>query len=233
MVAGYCELIAKRCDGLGDEARDLISRAVQATQRMKELINALLQYSGVGKKGQASSFTDCNALLEVTLTNLSAFIEERGAHVSADELPTVAGDSVQLGQVLQNLISNAIKFADTSPRIHVGVREEGGEYVFFVRDNGVGIPSDGREHLFEAFHRLHPGRDSPGTGIGLAICKKIVERNGGRIWAESLPGQGSTFYFTLAVRDAASEAIAVAAASHASSHDLASGHRRRVARRAH
>jgi light-regulated signal transduction histidine kinase (bacteriophytochrome) len=130
--------------------------------------------------------------------HLQLAIEESGAEVTAGPLPTVIGDEIQLVQVFQNLISNAIKFRSERPiRVQVGAERAEGEWQFWVRDNGIGIEPEYAERLFLLFQRLHRGKEYPGTGIGLAICKKIVERHGGRIWVESEPGKGSTFYFAL------------------------------------
>jgi signal transduction histidine kinase len=147
--------------------------------------------------------TDCKTLLEVTLENLEASIRERGAHVAVDPLPTVIADTMQLGQVFQNLISNAVKFSPDSPHIHVGCEQRPTEFVFFVRDNGIGIDPSKCDRIFEAFVRLNTAREYPGTGIGLSICKKIVERHGGRIWVESSPGHGASFFFTIPRREVA------------------------------
>jgi light-regulated signal transduction histidine kinase (bacteriophytochrome) len=168
---------------------------------MQELVSGLLLYSRIGAKRGLAHSTDCETLLQVTLENLEASIKDKSAQVSVDRLPIVVADTMQLGQVFQNLISNAIKFARGVPRIHVGCEEKPTEFVFFVRDKGIGIDPNKLDRIFEAFVRLHSGNEYPGTGIGLSICKKIVERQGGRIWVESAPGEGSVFYFTVPRRD--------------------------------
>jgi signal transduction histidine kinase len=202
MVSGYCELLDRRCaKSLDGDSRDLIQSAISGTRRMQELVSGLLLYSRIGAKRGLPHSTDCETLLQVTLENLEASIRDRGAQVSVDRLPIVVADTMQLGQVFQNLISNAIKFARGVPRIHVGCEEKSTEFVFFVRDKGIGIDPNKFDRIFEAFVRLHSGNEYPGTGIGLSICKKIVERHGGRIWVESAPGEGSVFYFTVPRRD--------------------------------
>ena len=201
MVSGYCELLEKKCEKrLGRDARDLIQSAISGARRMQELVSGLLQYSRIGAKRGMPHSTDCQTLLEVTLENLDASIRERSAEVTFDRMPTVVADTMQLGQVFQNLISNAIKFSSDAPRVHVGYEERLGEHVFSVRDRGIGIDPAKRDRIFEAFVRLNVG-EYPGTGIGLSICKKIVERHGGLIWVESEPGRGATFYFTLRAAD--------------------------------
>jgi signal transduction histidine kinase len=214
MVSGYCELLDRRCASrLDGDARDLIQSAISGTRRMQELVTGLLTYSRIGAKRGLPHSTDCATLLQVTLENLEASIREKKARVVVDPLPIVIADTMQLGQVFQNLISNAIKFSRSVPRIHVGCEEKPTEYVFSVRDKGIGIDPSKFDRIFEAFVRLHGGSEYPGTGIGLSICKKIVERHGGRIWVESAPEAGSVFYFTIPRRDVAMlEAAAVARA---------------------
>jgi signal transduction histidine kinase len=203
MVSGYCELLEKRCaTELDSDARQLIHSAISGAHRMQELVSGLLLYSRIGAKRGLPHSTDCQTLLEVTLENLATSIRDKGAQITSDRLPTVVADTMQFGQVFQNLISNALKFSRGLPQIHFGCEEKPTEYVFFVRDKGIGIDPAQRERIFEAFVRLNPGGEYPGTGIGLSICKKIVERHGGRIWVESAPGEGSVFYFTIPRRDA-------------------------------
>ena len=165
------------------------------------LINDLLAYSRIATRGKDFEPTDCGAVLDRTLGDLQFAIEDSGAEVTHDPLPTVNADDMQLGQVFQNLIGNAIKFrGEESPHVHVSAEQKGKEWVFSVRDNGIGIDPEQAERIFVIFQRLHTRDEYPGTGIGLAICKKVVERHGGRIWVESEPGKGSTFYFTIPIK---------------------------------
>ncbi|NNC28844.1 PAS domain S-box protein [Longimicrobium terrae] len=199
MVASYTQLLARRYGGrLDEDAHEFIGYAVDGVQRMQALISDLLAYSRVGSRGGTMDRTDLNAVLARTLDGLGQAIEESGAQVTADTLPVVTGDAVQLGQVLQNLVANAVKFhGDAPPRVHVGAERNGAEWVIRVRDNGIGIAPEYAQRIFVIFQRLHTRAEYPGTGIGLSICKKIVERHGGRIWVESAPDGGSVFSFTL------------------------------------
>ena len=199
MVASYLQLLERRYKGrLDDDADDFINYAVDGAIRVQRLINDLLTYSHVSMRSKDFELTDSEAVLEHNLSNLQMAIEESEAVVTHDPLPTVMADSTQLRQLLQNLISNAIKFHNEKPpRVHISARQEEGEWIFSVRDNGIGIDPDYRERIFVIFQRLHGVGEFTGTGIGLALCKKIVERHGGRIWVESQPGDGSTFYFTI------------------------------------
>jgi len=202
MVASYVQLLGRRYkDKLDEHADEFIDYAVDGANRMQRLINALLDYSRVGTRGKALEPTDCEAAFEKALANLQAAVMECGATVDHDPLPTVMADDVQLTQLFQNLIGNAIKFQNEKPpHVHVAAEQKGDEWVISVRDNGIGIEPDYVERIFLIFQRLHSRSEFAGTGIGLAICKKIVERHGGRIWVESQPGKGSTFYFTIPVR---------------------------------
>ena len=170
---------------------------------MQRLIEDLLSYSRVGTRGKAFEPTDVNAVFDQAVVNLKTAVTERQAEVTRGDLPTLPADRLQLEQLLQNLISNAIKFhrPDVPPRMHVAARPDGDHWLFSVEDNGIGIETRYSDRIFAIFQRLHTRREYPGTGIGLAICKKIVERHGGRIWMASTPGQGSTFYFTLPMRE--------------------------------
>jgi PAS domain S-box-containing protein len=199
MVASYTQLLARRYRGkLDADADEFIEYAVDGARRMQALINDLLAYSRVGTRGQEFEPTDANAVFDQVMTDLGAAIEEAQAVVTRDDLPTVVVDPSQFGQLLQNLLSNAIKFrGERPPRVHVSARLEGDAWLFSVSDNGIGIAPEYTDRIFVIFQRLHSRAQYPGTGIGLAICKKIVERHGGRIWVESTPGEGSTFYFTL------------------------------------
>lgn len=199
MVASYMRLLERRYKGrLDSDADKFIAYAVDGAARMQQLINDLLEYSRVDARSGAFAPVDCTAVLKQTLATLQMTIEENLAEVSYSSLPTVMADAVQLGQVFQNLIGNAIKFqSDVAPQIHITAERNGREWVFAVRDNGIGIDPQYAERIFVIFQRLHGRGGYPGTGIGLAICKKIVEHHRGRIWVESQTGQGSTFYFTI------------------------------------
>ena len=199
MVASYAQLLGRRYEAkLDGDAREFMAYIVDGASRMKQLIEDLLAYSRVGTKGAEFKRVNAEDALKRALFNLRVAIQEAGAVVTNDPLPTLSGDEVQLGQLLQNLMSNALKFrSDSVPRIHIGVTESAKEYTFEVRDNGIGIEPQYYERIFMVFQRLHNKGEYPGTGIGLAICKKVVERHGGRIWVESRPGAGSSFYFTL------------------------------------
>jgi len=202
VVASYVQQLAERYqDKLEAEANELISYALDGAKRMQQLIVDLLAYSRIETTGQEFAPTDCEGVLQRVLGDLRVAIEESGAEVTHDPLPQVMADNVQLGQVLQNLLGNAIKFrSQQPPRIHVSARQEGQQWVFSVRDNGIGINPRYAERIFGIFERLHPRTEYPGTGIGLAICKKIVERHGGQIWVESEPGKGAAFFFTLPIK---------------------------------
>ena len=199
MVASFTQLLGKRYRGkLDQDADEFIGFAVDGATRMQRLINDLLAYSRVGTRGKSLKSTDCQVILREVRDNLMKAIEESGAVITQDPLPTVEGDEVQLLQLFQNLIGNAIKFhSSETPRIHVTAKRRGHEWVFAIEDNGIGIAAEHQERIFSIFQRLHQRSEYPGTGIGLAICKKIVERHGGRIWVESRLGKGSTFYFSI------------------------------------
>ena len=201
MVASYTQLLARRYRGkLDSDADDFIGYAVDGASRMQRLINDLLAYSRVTSQGNEFERVDCNGLLEEVLSNLRVAVEESRAEVTHDPLPTVMADGRQLGQLFQNLIGNAIKFrGEEPPEVHVSAERRTGEWLFSVRDNGIGVDPQYAERIFVIFQRLHNREEYPGTGIGLAICKKIVERHGGRIWVASQTGQGATFHFTLPI----------------------------------
>jgi PAS domain S-box-containing protein len=203
MVSSYTQLLARRYKGkLGSDADDFIAYAVDGAARMQRLIQDLLTYSRVGTKGREFVPADCERLLDQVLGDLKVAIEESGAVVTRDALPIVRGDETQIGQLLQNLIGNALKFHNQeSPHVHVSSKRNGKEWIFSVRDNGIGIDAQYAERIFVIFQRLHRRDEYPGTGIGLAVCKKIVERHGGRIWVESNQEKGATFYFTLPIQN--------------------------------
>jgi PAS domain S-box-containing protein len=198
-ISGLTQLLAQRYQGRLDEKADrYISLTVDGCQRMQQLIHGLLAYSRLITRGRPLEPVDSEAVLERSLGDLQVAIAEAGAVVTHDRLPTLTADATQLGQLFQNLIGNALKFRNIAPpRIHVSARGDGEWWTFDVADNGIGIDPQYAEQIFAIFQRLHTRDEYPGTGIGLAICKKIVERHGGRIWVESQPGQGSTFRFTL------------------------------------
>jgi light-regulated signal transduction histidine kinase (bacteriophytochrome) len=200
MVASYTQLLARRYQGKVDaDADEFIGFAVDGATRMQALINDLLAYSRVGTRGRAFEPTDAATIVNRVLADLDVAIKEAGATVTHGALPTVMGDAVQLGQLLQNLVSNAIKFrGERAPLVHISAAREGPLWHFSVHDNG--IEPEYAERIFIIFQRLHTRAEYAGTGIGLAICKKIVERHGGRIWVESKPGEGTTFHFTIPTR---------------------------------
>jgi PAS domain S-box-containing protein len=199
MVSSYMQLLESRYkDKLDQDAKDFIGYAVDGALRMQRLIQDLLAFSRVGTRGKPPVPVDSDASFNEALLNLSIAMEETNANIEVGELPKVIADKDQLVQLFQNLIGNAIKFrGNKSPEIEVSAYELDGFAQFAVRDNGIGFDSKHTDRIFVLFQRLNPREEYEGTGIGLAICKKIVERHGGRIWAESEVGKGSTFYFTL------------------------------------
>jgi PAS domain S-box-containing protein len=203
MVASYTQLLAKRYKGrLDSDADEFIAFAVDGCNRMQGLIQDLLAYSRAGTTGKALCEVAGEDALQGALRNLLITIEQSGAVVSHDSLPAIRTDETQLTQVFQNLVGNAIKYRSAEvPRVHVSAKKNGGnEWIFSVRDNGLGIAPQYFERIFILFQRLHGRNEFEGTGIGLAICKKVLERLGGRIWVESQPEKGSTFYFALPER---------------------------------
>ena len=204
MVTSYLQLLERRYAGkLDAEAREFIGFAVDGATRMRLLIDDLLDYSRVGTRGKPLAATDSAAVLRRVCEDLKLAIEEAGASVTHDEtLPRVLADESQVAQVFQNLIANSLKFRGAdAPLVHVGARREMGRWIFSVKDNGIGIHEKFFERIFVIFQRLHGHEQYEGTGIGLAVCKKIIERHEGRLWVESQPGHGATFFFTLAAAD--------------------------------
>jgi signal transduction histidine kinase len=199
MVGSYVQLLGKRYRGrLDADADEFIAYALDGALRMQRLIEDLLAYSRVGTRGAAFVSTDANAALDGALANLGLAIQESGASVTSERLPIVQADPGQLEHLFLNLISNALKFRGAEPpRVRVSVVRQGREWHFSIQDNGVGIEPQYFERIFVIFQRLHGREKYQGTGIGLAVAKKIVERHGGRIWVESTPDQGATFHFTL------------------------------------
>lgn len=200
MISSYVQLLRKRYKGkLDKDADEYIQFAVDGASRMKLLINDLLTFARVESQGQSLQETNLQNVLKWTLDNLHDLIKETKAQITFDRLPKVSGDESQLGQLLQNLLQNAIRYhKPTQPiQIHIGVTEEGKDWKFFMQDNGIGIEPQYHERIFKIFQRLHTFKEYPGTGIGLAVCKRIVERHGGKIWVESNFNQGSMFCFTI------------------------------------
>ena len=204
MVSNYTQLLAKRYEGqLDAEAQEFIAFAVDGATRMQRLISDLLAYSRVGTRSRKPEPTVFAAVLGRALANLDVAMAASGAVVTHGPLPTATADGSQMVNLLQNLIGNAIKFhAGPSPRVHLSAVQEGNVWVFCVRDEGIGIDPKHAERIFQVFERLHTREEYPGTGIGLAICKRIVEHHAGRIWVESQLGKGASFYFTIPVQGA-------------------------------
>ena len=208
MVKSFLDLLEKRySDQLDARAEEYIDYAVDGSERMQEMIRALLTLSRVGTRGKEPAPTNVEGVLARTLKSLSKVIEKSDAEITYDPLPTVVADEAQLAQVFQNLVANGIKFRHENvlPRIHISAERERDKWVFSVADNGIGIDPAQADRIFQIFQRLHTREEYEGTGIGLALCKRIVERHGGRIWVESEPGAGSTFHFTLPAAEATAE----------------------------
>jgi PAS domain S-box-containing protein len=199
MVASYTQLLADRYRGrLDDRADKYINYAVDGTQRMQALIQGLLAYSRVETEIEEFEPVNARSALALAIANLRAMIDETGSVVTTDPLPDVRADKTQLAQIFQNLINNSIKFRSHQPAcIHVSAESKNGGWQFCVKDNGIGINPKYKNKIFVVFQRLHTRQEYPGTGIGLALCKRIVDRHRGRIWFESTPGQGTSFYFTI------------------------------------
>jgi signal transduction histidine kinase len=202
-ISSYLELLADRYrEHLDARGRQWIDFTVESADRMKRLIQDLLEYSRMGRRGDPSQPTHSRMAFEAAVANLGQVMDETGASVTHGLLPTVTADGEQLTRLFQNLIGNALKFhSDQRPEVRVAAERRPGEWLFSVRDNGIGIDPQFAERIFVIFQRLHTDSDYPGTGIGLALCKRIVERHGGRIWVESQPGCGATFFFTIPDRE--------------------------------
>jgi len=199
VIAGFIKRLEKRYkDRLDEKAHEFIDYAVDGVRRVQMLIRELLAYSQVETKGRRFMPTNCAEVLEQALFSLHSAIEESGAEVTYDILPSIMADASQLSRLFQNLIGNAIKFRGKDlPRIHIAAEHRDNEWVFSVRDNGIGIDPKYFDRIFVIFQRLHTREEYDGTGMGLSICKKIVDRHGGKFWVESEPGKGSTFYFSI------------------------------------
>ena len=209
MVVNFTELLGREYAGkLGEEADKFIAYSVEGALRIEALLKALLAYWEVnGREHDGSVSVDCGAVLAKALLNLHTAISESGATVTSDPLPSVVAEEVMLTQVFQNLISNSIKYrGEEPPRIHISAQKNVEGWLFAVRDNGIGIDPQDATRVFGMFRRLH-GNEIPGTGIGLALCKKIVERKGGRIWVESEAGTGATFKFTIPMAKGIGETV--------------------------
>ena len=202
MVSSYTQLLAQRYkDKLDADADEFIHYVEDGVSRMRALINGLLVYSRVGTSGAAFELTDCEAAFDCALTNLQVAVDESGAVITHHPLPVVMADASQLTQVFQNLIGNAIKFCSQElPRIHVAAEPRGNEWLFSIRDNGIGIDPQYHDRIFDMSQRLHSRTEYSGSGVGLAICDKVLKRHGGRIWVESQTGKGATFYFTIPIK---------------------------------
>jgi light-regulated signal transduction histidine kinase (bacteriophytochrome) len=199
MVTLYSQLLERRYkDRLDSDANDFIEYIVENAKRMKQLIDDLLEYSRLTNRAKEFENTDLEKVLENVLSNLSILIVENNVTVTHDSLPTVLADENQMMQVFQNLITNAIKFRGVEPpKIDISAKKNEKEWIFAITDNGIGINPEHQKQIFEVFKRLHTQEEYPGTGIGLSIVQKIILHHHGRIWAESEPGKGSTFYFTI------------------------------------
>ena len=202
MVASYTQLLEKRYkDKLDTDAKEFIHFAVDGALRMQKLINDLLSYSLVSTRQKPVKPTDCNSVLGQVIANLSVTIEQNNDIITNDDLPTVMADESQMQELFKNLVGNAIKFRSVhAPRVHISAKQNGNKWLFSVQDNGLGIDPQYKDKIFLIFQRLHSKEEYPGTGIGLALCKRIVEHHGGKIWFDSDVGKGSTFYFTLPVK---------------------------------
>jgi two-component system, sensor histidine kinase and response regulator len=202
-IAGFSQLLQEHyADHLDARAIRYITGIMDGVKRMQALIEDVLAYAQVGAQAPPPEPIDCAVVVERALANLHAAIAERGALVTHGDLPTVTADATQLSQVFQNLIGNAIKYCRETPRVAISATREGAEWLFSVRDNGIGMDAADAERIFGIFQRAQAAAEYPGTGIGLAICKRVIERHGGRIWAESCVGKGTTFKFTLLAREA-------------------------------
>jgi light-regulated signal transduction histidine kinase (bacteriophytochrome) len=199
-VAIYSQLLQRRyASNLDGKASEYLGYCIEGAQRVENLIHDLLSYSQTARNsGNLAEVVDLNEVLESVKTNLDASIRDTGAVITSTTLPMIRGDRVPLSHLMQNLLSNALKYRSAAqPRIDITAEPDGGFWRVAVRDNGIGIPKTFQDQIFGLFKRLHDRNEYPGTGIGLAICQKVIDRYGGRIWVESEEGQGSTFFFTV------------------------------------
>jgi len=200
MVTSYLQLLDRRCgESLDSESREFMDFAVDGATRMQQMISDILSFSRVDSTGNRFATVDCDALVQSVLQNLESAILESGAEIDLGPLPTVVGDQLQLSRLFQNLIHNAIKFtlADSPPRVKIAVEPSEEVHKFSIIDQGIGVDPKHKDRIFIMFQRLHTRTQFPGSGVGLPICKRIVERHGGKIWVDSEPGKGATFHFTL------------------------------------
>jgi len=198
-IAGFAQFLQADYSGrLDGKADDYIGRIVEGAKRMQELIDDLLAYSRVDSRSVPFAPTPLGVVVDDVVTLLGASIEDAGGSVTRDDLPTVLGDRAQLSQLMQNLIGNGIKYhGEQPPHVHVSAQNQGDAWTILVRDNGIGIQAKHHVQVFDIFRRLHTNDKYPGTGIGLAVSRRIVERHGGKIWVQSESGEGSTFFFTM------------------------------------
>jgi signal transduction histidine kinase len=203
MITSYVQLLQQSCQGkLGPDADEYIHYAVDGAHRIQKLIEDLLSYTRLGAQSKSIQKVDLAEIFQGALSNLKLAVSESGAEVACDPLPVVDADPTHMALLFQNLIGNAVKFhGKDKPKVHVSVRRERDHWVLGVEDNGIGIDPQYFERIFVVFQRLHARHEYPGTGIGLALCKKIIEQHNGRIWVESEVGKGSTFYFTIPVKE--------------------------------
>jgi light-regulated signal transduction histidine kinase (bacteriophytochrome) len=201
-IVGFVQLLQDEYrDKLDEQGQAWIGRTVENAQRMQTLILDLLTYARLDTQGRPFKQVDCEVVFQETVVSLAPIINDTGATITHDPLPTLIGDRSQLVQLFQNLIMNGMKYSENRPVIHVGAKDQAEHWLFFVQDNGIGIAAKHQERIFDIFQRLHTQRTYTGTGLGLAICRRVVQRHGGRIWVESKPGEGSTFYFTIAKQE--------------------------------
>jgi light-regulated signal transduction histidine kinase (bacteriophytochrome) len=203
-ISGFVQLLKMEFEGkLDEQAADWIRRTIQAIDQMQTLIRDLLAYSRVDSRSRPFAAVSVHEVFNDAVAALDSSIADAGGKITCGELPVVTGDRSQLVQLMQNLIGNGLKYhRDKSPQVHVSAERKGEEWIFSVRDNGIGIEPKYYERIFEIFKRLHDQSEYPGTGIGLAVCRRVANRHGGRIWVESEPGCGSVFYFTILEADA-------------------------------